>query len=140
MLEIFKGFAPSVLAILDKADDQKLKAWNLLDMDKMPSLVNGSLAVLGDAAHPFLPYQGQGGGQAIEDAFSLATMLPFGTPKSAVPDRLHLYEQCRYERAHNIQEFTRLVGRDASELAAEGKVLNSKSIVCGFGNVANMYD
>lgn len=126
MLEIFKDFAPSAHAILNKADDANLKAWNLLDMKRMPNLVQGKLAVLGDAAHPFLPYQGQGGGQAIEDAVSLATMLPLGTPSFAVAERLQLYEQCRYERAHKIQEFTRLVGKDASELAAEGKKLNSK--------------
>lgn len=126
MMEIFKEFAPSVRAVLGKADHTKLKAWNLLDMKRMPNLVNARLAVLGDAAHPFLPYQGQGGGQAIEDAISLATMFPLGTSSSAIPERLQLYEQCRYERAHKIQEFTRLVGRDASELAAEGKVVNSK--------------
>lgn len=137
MLSIFKDFAPSVHAILDKADDEKLKAWNLLDMKKMPNLAIGRLAVIGDAAHPFLPYQGQGGSQAVEDAVSIATLLPMGTPSSAVLERLQLYEQCRYERAHNIQEFTRLVGRDASELAAEGKVLNSTSFLKECLNKAN---
>lgn len=126
MLDIFKDFGPSVHAILKKADEHNLKAWNLLDMEKMPHFAHKRLAVLGDAAHPFLPYLGQGGGQAIEDAISLATMFPLGTPSSAVPERLQLYEHCRYERANSVQEKTRLVGKDQSVLAASGVKPNSK--------------
>lgn len=59
--------------------------------------------------------QGQGAGQAIEDAASLAVVLPLGTPLSSIPSRLKLYEKCRYERASKIQEFSRLVGKDAGD-------------------------
>lgn len=90
----------------------------------MPTFVNGRLAVLGDAAHPFLPHQGQGGGQAIEDAVSLAAVLPLGTTTDDIPDRLTVYEQCRYERAHKIQEFTRTAGKDANDPSLEGKPLD----------------
>ena len=95
-------------------------------MEKMPSFVIGRLAVIGDAAHPFLPHQGQGGGQAIEDASSLGALLPSGTSTGEVRSRLELYNECRYDRAHQIQEFTRLAGRDADEFKAEGKQLDSK--------------
>jgi hypothetical protein len=81
-------------------------------MKNMPSWVNGRLALLGDAAHPFLPHQGQGGGCAIEDAASLAVVLPMGTKVEEIPERLKLYETCRYERAHKIQEYSRLAGND----------------------------
>ncbi|KAF2170581.1 hypothetical protein M409DRAFT_64267 [Zasmidium cellare ATCC 36951] len=110
MLQIYKDFAPSVLAFLSMAEEENLKVWNLLDLEKMPAWVNNKLALLGDAAHPFLPYQGQGAAQAIEDGVSLATVLPLGTPKGAIPERLQLYERCRYERAHTIQQNTRITG------------------------------
>lgn len=55
LLNIYSEFAPSVQAILEKVDAEKLKVWNLLDMETMPSFVEGRLAILGDAAHPFLP-------------------------------------------------------------------------------------
>lgn len=54
---------------------------------------------------------------------SLAAVLPFGTKPEDVPERLQLYEKIRYERAHAIQQFTRLAGRDLNE--QEGGKLES---------------
>lgn len=71
-------------------------------------------------------FVGQGGGQAIEDATSLGALLPIGTLSRDVPERLSLYNECRYTRAHQIQEYTRLAGRDAREFKAEDKELNSE--------------
>lgn len=56
--------------------------------------------------------QGQGAGQAIEDAATLSVVLPRGTPPQDVPERLRLYEKIRYDRAHTIQEFSRKAGED----------------------------
>lgn len=59
--------------------------------------------------------QGQGAAQAIEDAAALATVLGPSTPREQIPDRLKLYELIRYERAHAIQEFSRLSGQDVGD-------------------------
>ena len=126
MLEVFDGFDSSILAILDKAEPQDVKIWNLLTMDKMPSFINGKLALLGDAAHPFLPDLGQGGAQAIEDAVSLAAVLPLGTTPDEIPDRLSVYEGCRYERSHYIQHATKLVGRDRDKIGPKDEQIDSK--------------
>lgn len=75
-------------------------------------------------------FAGIGGGQAIEDATSLGALMPTGTGSNHVSDRLELYNQCRYARAHQIQEYTRLAGRDADEFKAEGKQLDSKNPLC----------
>lgn len=53
--KIFKGFGPKIAALISHVDDESLKLWSLLDMDVLPSWVNGRLALMGDAAHPFLP-------------------------------------------------------------------------------------
>ena len=55
LLEVYKDFDPSLIALLDKAEAKSLKAWELLDMDVLSTWVNDRLALLGDAAHPFLP-------------------------------------------------------------------------------------
>jgi len=56
--------------------------------------------------------QGQGGGVAIEDAATLAVVLPLGTTPEEIPERLQLYQDIRKKRASTIQEFTREAGRD----------------------------
>jgi 2-polyprenyl-6-methoxyphenol hydroxylase-like FAD-dependent oxidoreductase len=118
MLEVYKDFDPAVLALLKKADAETLKVWKLLDMDILPTWVNERLALLGDAAHPFLPHQGQGAGCAIEDAASLAVVLPRDTPREEIKERLQLYENIRMKRANRIQEFSRAAGMD---LKSDGK-------------------
>lgn len=107
LLEVYKDFNPQVLKLLAKADPQTLKLWPLLDMPTLPTWVNDRLAVLGDAVHPFLPYRASGGAMAIEDAVSLAVMLPQDILPEEIPERLKLYEKARHGRATKIQEMTR---------------------------------
>ncbi|KAH7134970.1 hypothetical protein B0J11DRAFT_426125 [Dendryphion nanum] len=115
LLEVYRDFNPALVKLLSMADEETLKVWELLDMENLPAWSVGRLAVLGDAAHPFTPHQGQGAGQAIEDAASLAVMFPLGTSVDEIPERLKLYEKCRYERASRIQEYSRIVGRDLGD-------------------------
>lgn len=56
--------------------------------------------------------QGQGAGVALEDGATLSVVLPLGTQPDEIPERLKLYEQIRYERANNIQEYSRQAGID----------------------------
>ncbi|KAK8160895.1 hypothetical protein BKA80DRAFT_332551 [Phyllosticta citrichinensis] len=112
LLEIYKSFDPDMIALLDKAQEETLKVWELLDMLPLETWINDRLALLGDAAHPFLPHQGQGAGQAIEDAAALGAVLPKGTKPEEVPQRLQLYVDFRYERATKIQSFSREMGKD----------------------------
>lgn len=112
VLKVYKDFDPALKQLISKVDPEELKVWQLLDMDRLPSWVRGSIALIGDAAHPFTPHQGQGAGQAMEDAAALAAVLPKGTTPDDVPERLRLYEKIRYERAHTIQEYSRQAGQD----------------------------
>lgn len=112
LLEVFKSFPEDWTKILSYADNDSLKVWKLLDMELLDTWVNDRLALLGDAAHPFLPHQGQGGGQAVEDAVALGVVLEEGITAAEVPDRLKLYESIRKERAESIQHYSRIVGRD----------------------------
>jgi 2-polyprenyl-6-methoxyphenol hydroxylase-like FAD-dependent oxidoreductase len=55
LLKVYEEFGPKVQALLKLADASSLKIWTLLDMDRIPRWFKGKLALLGDAAHPFLP-------------------------------------------------------------------------------------
>lgn len=112
LLAVYRDFDPACLALISKADPTSLKSWKLLDMPVLPTWINDRLALLGDAAHPFLPHQGQGAGVAMEDAATLSTVLERALSRDEVPARLKLYENIRYERANRIQEYSRLAGAD----------------------------
>lgn len=112
MLKIFSSFSPAILKLLSKAEPESVRVWKLLDMDPLPKFNESRLALIGDAAHPFLPHQGQGAGVAIEDAAALAVVLSPDTATSEISDRLELYNEIRYTRATKIQFFSRLMGED----------------------------
>lgn len=58
---------------------------------------------------------GQGAAMAIEDAVSLATLLPRGTAPHDIPTRLRLYQTARRSRVEFVLHYTRLNGRDGND-------------------------
>ena len=64
-------------------------------------MARGRVALLGDAAHPMLPYLAQGAGMAIEDADSLAQW--WGHTELTEAQRLHRYAQARWQRNARVQ-------------------------------------
>lgn len=61
----------------------------------------GRFTLLGDAAHPMLPYLAQGAGMAIEDAFVLAAKLSTTTDSAGA---LRAYEAVRAPRTARVQQ------------------------------------
>ncbi len=61
----------------------------------------GRVALLGDAAHPMVPYLAQGAGMAIEDAHALAQSLRICG--SDVPSALKNYANSRWQRNARVQ-------------------------------------
>ncbi|MGW5940048.1 FAD-dependent monooxygenase [Streptomyces celluloflavus] len=80
--------------------------WGIYDRDTLRKWSQGRLALLGDAAHPMLPYMGQGANQAIEDAMGLATLLE-GVSAADVPHALVRYQTLRRDRAARFQQGSR---------------------------------
>ncbi|CAD6444404.1 c1a33375-090d-474d-9fdd-7c37d094d636 [Sclerotinia trifoliorum] len=124
LLKIYEGWDEDMLELLkmarspispDENTTGSLKVWRLLDMYPLPNFAKESLVLLGDAAHPYLPHQAQGAGSAIEDAAALAVVFPRDVKEEEIQERLKLYEKIRMGRAHRIQEFSRVLGRDAGE-------------------------
>jgi len=64
----------------------------------------GRVALLGDAAHPMLPYLAQGAGMAIEDAAELGhTLAQALDPAFDVPTMLQRYALNRWQRNARVQ-------------------------------------
>ena len=73
------------------------------------ALVQGRVALLGDAAHPMLPYLAQGAGMAIEDAAELASSLAMNDME--LPLRLRRYALNRWQRNARVQARSQRNGR-----------------------------
>ncbi len=84
--------------------------WALYDRDPIPQWTRGRVSVLGDAAHPMLPYLGQGACQAMEDGCVLAMALD--AMADDVPGALALYERSRRPRASQVVLEARARGVD----------------------------
>lgn len=97
----FAGFHPIVREIIGAVDETY--RWALYDREPLPRWSMGRVTLLGDAAHPMLPFLAQGACQAIEDAATLARLLR-DTEPSAVPERLARYETLRKPRATQMQQ------------------------------------
>jgi 2-polyprenyl-6-methoxyphenol hydroxylase-like FAD-dependent oxidoreductase len=110
MLEIFSDFHSSSLALLANAEE--FGTWTLYDLPALGKWSCNRATLMGDAAHPLLPYAAQGAAQALEDAAALAVLLGRETTASQVPERLQVYYDARHERAEWVQDFAR--GADQS--------------------------
>ncbi|CAD6445785.1 4b2ebc84-1b8a-41b5-883e-30fb027223f2 [Sclerotinia trifoliorum] len=99
------GYHPALRHLLAKGKDVRL--WKLLFRAPIPTWHRGKLVLIGDAAHPMLPYQGQAGAQAIEDGCALGILfsnLPPGNPTAeTISTRLNSFEKIRRNRASAMQ-------------------------------------
>jgi len=88
----------------------------------MPRWSAGRIALLGDAAHPVLPFLAQGAALAIEDAVAFAASLDAcgGDPALAFPR----YEALRRKRAGQVQRAAERYGR-LYHLRGPGRLLRN---------------
>lgn len=99
VMRLFKRTEPQLRAVLDAGGEQAngWKRWNLFDRKPIDAtqMAQGRVALLGDAAHPMLPYLAQGAAMALEDAWVLAQSLAH---EADSPTALQSYAQSRAAR------------------------------------------
>ena len=98
----FAGFTPAVRALI--AIPERWQKWALFDRASGRPRHDGPVALLGDAAHPMLPFLAQGGAMAIEDAAVLAHHLQHDEDMARA---LRAYEQARRHRVARAQREAR---------------------------------
>ncbi len=103
------AFAAPVRALF--AEAVEWRAWALHRLDPLPAWTSGSVALLGDAAHPMLPFLAQGAVMALEDAVTLAACLARISAMSEIPSALANYAGLRQRRAARVQAASRDNGR-----------------------------
>ena len=117
VLQAFDRAPPAPLAALIAAAPAWAR-WPLLDRDPTPhwghgdAPLEGPATLIGDAAHPALPFLAQGGAMALEDAAALAGPLADALRKGADPAPvLRAFEAGRHARTARLVSASRGVGR-----------------------------
>ncbi|KAF4630576.1 hypothetical protein G7Y89_g7565 [Cudoniella acicularis] len=98
------GWDPVIHRILDVTPDPLID-WKLVYRDPLPTWISPKkrTALIGDAAHPFLPTSIQGASQAMEDGATLAVCLS-RSGKGKIQEALQVFEALRYERVRAAQK------------------------------------
>jgi salicylate hydroxylase len=91
--------------VLDAAVEWR--RWPLFERGLAPRWTDPRVALVGDAAHPMMPFLAQGAAQAVEDAEALAAALAAG---GGVGAALARYEAIRMPRAAAVQSASRRQG------------------------------
>lgn len=97
------------------------KRWALVDRAPETRWSRARMTLLGDAAHPMMPFIAQGASQAVEDAACLGALIAgTGRDAKAIAGALQRYDSLRIPRTARVQKAARSQGRlyHASGLAA----------------------
>ncbi len=95
----FSGWHPIIQTVIDSADKDQCYRWSLYNRPPIATWSTARTTLLGDAAHPTLPYLAQGAVMAIEDGAVLARALNM---KDSISEALQLYQCNRIERTARI--------------------------------------
>jgi salicylate hydroxylase len=98
----FAGFAAEVRALL--AMPERWQKWSLFDRAPALPRRRGPVTLIGDAAHPMLPFLAQGGAMGIEDAAVLARCL---REDDDIARAMRSYERTRQRRVARVQREAR---------------------------------
>lgn len=99
------------------------QTWSLYDLPALSQWGEGPVTLVGDAAHPMLPFLAQGAGMAIEDAAVLARYL--AQSPGDIPAALRTYEEARRARTAKVQAASR----------RNGAIYHQASAVAFFRNI-----
>lgn len=105
LLALFPDWHPDARGLAASAPFDGTAKWALYDRDPLPAWTRGRTTLLGDAAHPMLPFLGLGAATTIEDAVVLGRA--FGEAAAAgsetrTEDCLRCYERARRPRANTL--------------------------------------
>ncbi|KAE8319783.1 salicylate hydroxylase [Aspergillus transmontanensis] len=104
MVDNYRGWDRRVRKLIDMVAEDEVLEWKLCLHSPLKTWIKGSVALIGDACHPMLPYVAQGAAQAVEDAAALGVLLSTVSSKHEIPIALRAYEKSRKQRAETVQQ------------------------------------
>ena len=95
----YRGWHPALQTVIDAADKDQCYRWSLFNRPPIREWSTRRVTLLGDAAHPTLPYLAQGAAMSIEDGAVLTRALGM---RDSIADALQLYQNNRVDRTAKI--------------------------------------
>jgi 2-polyprenyl-6-methoxyphenol hydroxylase-like FAD-dependent oxidoreductase len=116
---------PEIAKVIEATESPSVVRHELFDRKPIKSWVEGHVALLGDAAHPMLPFLGQGACQALEDAQALGQALE---TTDSISTALRAYQAQRQRRVARIVVASRRIGRLAHMRSKPLRAARDKAI------------
>ena len=95
----YRGWHPILHAIIDAADKDQCYRWSMFNRPPIHDWSTKRVTLLGDSAHPTLPYLAQGAAMSIEDGAVLTRSLGM---TDSIAEALQIYQRNRVDRTAKI--------------------------------------
>jgi 2-polyprenyl-6-methoxyphenol hydroxylase-like FAD-dependent oxidoreductase len=95
----YRGWHRAIHAVIDAADKDQCYRWSLFNRPPIREWSSKRVTLLGDSAHPTLPYLAQGAAMAIEDGAVLTRALGM---TDDIAEALDIYQRNRVDRTAMI--------------------------------------
>ena len=105
LLTEFNNWNSEIKELFNKSE--KVNKWGLFERKATKTLINKNIILMGDAAHPMLPFLAQGSCLAIEDAFTFSDLLK----NKKIDLSLRQYEILRLARGNRVQSRSKRQGK-----------------------------
>lgn len=102
LLHDFADWDPTLFDLLSHTDPKSCFRWALFDRDPISQWHRDHLVLIGDAAHPMLPFLAQGAAMGIEDAWVLGQLIASGSVDAGAQ-----YQALREQRCSRVQQLAR---------------------------------
>jgi salicylate hydroxylase len=107
LLDDFSAYDPKIFPALE--DSVTLYKWGIYIRPPLKSMITKNITLLGDAAHPMVPFLGQGGCMAIEDAYAFGILCNMTNCDFAKAQKT--YDSIRSKRTKKIQRMSMMQGK-----------------------------
>ena len=108
LLAEHRGWNEQVIGLIEAAPDNAFYKWALFDREPLSRWTFDRVTLLGDAAHPMLPFLGMGAAMAFEDAVVLARCIE---ANDDIERAFMHYEKVRKARTDDVFQASRNHGK-----------------------------
>ena len=107
LLDDFSAYDSKIFPALE--DSAQIYKWGIYIRPPLKSMITKNITLLGDAAHPMVPFLGQGACMAIEDSYSFA--MACKEHMTNLANAQTGYDYVRSKRTKKIQQLSMMQGK-----------------------------